>query len=270
MDSADDKISRRKRPIMSDMLKAQSPAQESRWEQVQKEIAATGSYQLTETELIYGAKLAWRNSVRCIGRIQWSKLQVTDKIEQKLKKIQDDLKSQADKITALEQKIEHIEIRSDKINSILEQKIDDMHQNLKISHVCIYGVNETADENIQETIMQIINTNTNLNLREKDIMGCYRVGKRTENANKYRPTILKLANSELKSKLFKNVNKFKGKKIYFAEDLTKHRRILLKEAQTILGVRNVWSYKGYLYTKYEGHNARITCEADITKYTSRN
>jgi len=39
-------------------------------------VEETGTYQLTNTELVYGAKLAWRNSVRCIGRIQWSKLQV--------------------------------------------------------------------------------------------------------------------------------------------------------------------------------------------------
>jgi hypothetical protein len=57
--------------------RASSPAHTSRWEQVQKEVNTTGTYQLTETELIYGAKLAWRNSVRCIGRIQWSKLQVS-------------------------------------------------------------------------------------------------------------------------------------------------------------------------------------------------
>ncbi|XP_049776657.1 nitric oxide synthase, salivary gland [Schistocerca cancellata] len=55
-----------------------SQAHLSRWEQVQREVATTGTYQLTETELVYGAKLAWRNSVRCIGRIQWSKLQVFD------------------------------------------------------------------------------------------------------------------------------------------------------------------------------------------------
>lgn len=58
------------------VFRANSPAQAARWEQIQKEVAATGTYQLTETELIYGAKLGWRNSVRCIGRIQWSKLQV--------------------------------------------------------------------------------------------------------------------------------------------------------------------------------------------------
>lgn len=53
-----------------------SPAHAARWEQVQKEVMASGTYQLTETELVYGAKTAWRNSARCIGRIQWSKLQV--------------------------------------------------------------------------------------------------------------------------------------------------------------------------------------------------
>lgn len=42
-----------------------------------KEIEATGTYQLKDTELIYGAKYAWRNAARCVGRIQWSKLQAS-------------------------------------------------------------------------------------------------------------------------------------------------------------------------------------------------
>ncbi|XP_002021672.2 nitric oxide synthase [Drosophila persimilis] len=55
-----------------------STAHETRWKQVRQSVETLGYYQLTETELIYGAKLAWRNSSRCIGRIQWSKLQVFD------------------------------------------------------------------------------------------------------------------------------------------------------------------------------------------------
>lgn len=47
-----------------------------RLEEVTKEIEATDTYQLRDTELIYGAKHAWRNAARCVGRIQWSKLQV--------------------------------------------------------------------------------------------------------------------------------------------------------------------------------------------------
>lgn len=53
-----------------------SRAHEQRWKEVLAEIKETGTYELTETELIFGAKLAWRNAPRCIGRIQWSKLQV--------------------------------------------------------------------------------------------------------------------------------------------------------------------------------------------------
>lgn len=48
----------------------------ARWESVRRDIHLTGTYDLTETELTFGAKLAWRNSARCIGRIQWAKLQV--------------------------------------------------------------------------------------------------------------------------------------------------------------------------------------------------
>lgn len=54
-----------------------SKAHVDRLEEVTKEIEASGTYQLKDTELIYGAKHAWRNAARCVGRIQWSKLQVT-------------------------------------------------------------------------------------------------------------------------------------------------------------------------------------------------
>ena len=38
-----------------------------------------GFYQHTAEELEYGAKLAWRNSNRCIGRLSWQSLHVIDK-----------------------------------------------------------------------------------------------------------------------------------------------------------------------------------------------
>lgn len=53
-----------------------SKAHVDRLEEVKKEIETSGTYQLKDTELIYGAKHAWRNAARCVGRIQWSKLQV--------------------------------------------------------------------------------------------------------------------------------------------------------------------------------------------------
>jgi nitric-oxide synthase len=45
---------------------------------VQKEIADTGSYTHTFEELEHGAKMAWRNNNRCIGRLFWNTLAVFD------------------------------------------------------------------------------------------------------------------------------------------------------------------------------------------------
>ncbi|MFN3589831.1 MAG: nitric oxide synthase oxygenase [Spirosomataceae bacterium] len=51
---------------------------DSRWQQVKTAIQETGKYELTTDELAYGAKLAWRNSTRCIGRYFWKSLQIKD------------------------------------------------------------------------------------------------------------------------------------------------------------------------------------------------
>ncbi len=46
--------------------------------QLHKEIEQTGTYQQSYNLLAYGAKVAWRNSSRCIGRIHWNTLAVRD------------------------------------------------------------------------------------------------------------------------------------------------------------------------------------------------
>ena len=46
---------------------------------VRAQIAATGSYVHTPDELGYGAKMAWRNASRCIGRLYWRSLVVLDR-----------------------------------------------------------------------------------------------------------------------------------------------------------------------------------------------
>lgn len=43
------------------------------------EIAETGTYRHTPAELAYGARVAWRNSARCIGRLYWRSLRVRDR-----------------------------------------------------------------------------------------------------------------------------------------------------------------------------------------------
>jgi nitric-oxide synthase, bacterial len=45
---------------------------------VRREIDETGTYRHTEDELAHGARVAWRNSNRCIGRLFWESLQLRD------------------------------------------------------------------------------------------------------------------------------------------------------------------------------------------------
>ncbi len=49
-----------------------------RWQEIRDEIAATGTYTHTAQELEFGARVAWRNSARCIGRLYWKSLRIRD------------------------------------------------------------------------------------------------------------------------------------------------------------------------------------------------
>jgi nitric-oxide synthase len=49
-----------------------------RLRQVRREIERTGSYTHTPEELAFGARVAWRNSARCIGRLYWNSLKIRD------------------------------------------------------------------------------------------------------------------------------------------------------------------------------------------------
>ncbi|MFB7426424.1 nitric oxide synthase oxygenase [Streptomyces hydrogenans] len=51
---------------------------DARIRQVRAEIARTGTYEHTPEELAHGARVAWRNAARCIGRLYWSSLVVRD------------------------------------------------------------------------------------------------------------------------------------------------------------------------------------------------
>ena len=52
--------------------------QKKRMNEIEEEIRRTGTYQHTSFEIEHGAKMAWRNSNRCIGRLLWHTLHVFD------------------------------------------------------------------------------------------------------------------------------------------------------------------------------------------------
>ncbi len=58
--------------------KIDSQTQAERLLEVEKEIASTGTWTPSFEELEHGARMAWRNNARCIGRLFWPSLKVRD------------------------------------------------------------------------------------------------------------------------------------------------------------------------------------------------
>jgi len=53
-------------------------SRQARWAEVRRNLLRHGWYEHTPDELAFGARLAWRNSGRCIGRLFWKSLDVVD------------------------------------------------------------------------------------------------------------------------------------------------------------------------------------------------
>ncbi|XP_026742645.1 nitric oxide synthase-like [Trichoplusia ni] len=66
------------RQYYASIRREDTPPHRARLEEIKKDLKVKGTYQLNTPELVFGAKLAWRNAFRCIGRIQWKKLQIFD------------------------------------------------------------------------------------------------------------------------------------------------------------------------------------------------
>ncbi len=56
----------------------QEDAFSHRWQEVEEAIRTRGTYEHTRAELEHGSRVAWRNSVRCVGRHYWHSLQLID------------------------------------------------------------------------------------------------------------------------------------------------------------------------------------------------
>ncbi|SDW58188.1 nitric-oxide synthase [Amycolatopsis xylanica] len=52
---------------------------QARIAEVDRQVKQTGCYRHTTAELEFGARVAWRNSARCIGRLYWNSLYVRDR-----------------------------------------------------------------------------------------------------------------------------------------------------------------------------------------------
>lgn len=172
---------------------------------------------------------------------------ISDKVDDKINKLQQLVNTQEDKIHSL------------------EQKIDDIQQNEKSNNICVYGILEDSNENLRLNMTRLINDSTGVTLKPEDITAVYRIGKPADNTQKPRPVILKLKWYEIKMNIMQNRKKFKGTKIFISEDLTKTRRKLLNDAKAAFGEKQAWTFNGHIFIKKNGINIKLSNSEDLIK-----
>lgn len=173
---------------------------------------------------------------------------IQDKVDEDIKKIKDSIEKNENKV------------------AFLINKIDALEQNEKINNICIYGIQEENQEVLNSKVVKIINDHTQLNYTTRDIMSSYRTGNNESLSQKPRPVIVKFKCFETKQALWKNCAKFKGSRLFIAEDLTKKRRELLWELKNTLGKENAWTFNGTVKAKINNKIVKINNEEDYRKY----
>ena len=95
-----------------------------------------------------------------------------------------------------------------------------------------------------------------------DIDRSHRLGNRKLDKSKPRPIIIKFSRYNLRTRIFKNKRKLKGKRISVTESLTKTRMEKLQKGRKEQSFRNVWSNDGkILYIDVNDRNrVKVFCD----------
>lgn len=95
---------------------------------------------------------------------------------------------------------------------MLEQKMDGIYQREKVNNICIYGLPEENNENLNAQILTMINKYTNLEYKMEYISKTYQIGKQNDVNNKSRPAIVQLSGYHHKMDILEMQKSLKVKK----------------------------------------------------------
>nr|CAI5820151.1 unnamed protein product [Callosobruchus analis] len=105
--------------------------------------------------------------------------------------------------------------------------MDSLEQFCKQCTLRFFGVQECQNENCIRIILNIIRQDMNLtSVSEKDIEAGYRVG--SSNKNEPRAVVVKFCSMQVKTQVYSNKKKLKGKRITVREELTLARMKMVK------------------------------------------
>lgn len=174
-------------------------------------------------------------------------------VETVLKKINEKTKALEENLKQCKEKIE-----------LLETKMEDFKQKEKQNNICIYGIEQTDQENLTEKVLKVLNDKIKIPIKQDDVIKCHRIG---VNTRKQRPVVVKFEKKQLRNLIIKNRKKLKGTNTFITEDLTKTRLELFREAQNKFEKKSVYTHEGNVFVIMGEEKQKISSIADILQLT---
>lgn len=163
-------------------------------------------------------------------------------------------------IKAIRQEYENKVRPLEKQLSELQVTCDNLEQYSRVNNVRIFGVEETDNENVCETVLQLCNNKLGVKLAPSDIDVCYRLPK---GKSSVKSIMVRFTRRTVKDQIYGAKRKLKGTKIVIREDLTKRRQNLLKMAFNIVGPRNAFTRNENIYIKRGTAISKIDNDCDL-------
>lgn len=193
-------------------------------------------------------------------------------LQEKIDKLQLELKDRELHIEHLE---DTMECQKQKITS-MQRRLDNLEKEQKEKNLIIDGVPETNNEILETKLQKIFKDKMGLEIAEKDIVNCHRLGRKPENlTQKRRKIIVTFKNSSIKEKVNRNKNKLKPQneeetqEVYINEDMPSEKTEVffkLRQEKNKQRINAVWIYKSKIHAKLFNKDRPQIIE-DMADYT---
>ena len=152
------------------------------------------------------------------------------------------------KIKSLESKINALEKEHSRLDTALENSQMYSRRNNLIFH----GLKEARDEETDNAIIKFLKSEMNIDLHTNDLDRSHRLGPKTNTKRRPRPIIVKFTRHNVKSQIYAQKKRLKGKPYLITESLTPERLKIYHDAREKYGPKNVWTLDGKVKAKADG------------------
>ncbi len=168
-----------------------------------------------------------------------------------MEQLQERCESIEEENVRLQQQLYKCRDEKDQTIKVLQQKVDDLEQNNKMSHLRIAGLEEEEDEDVQGKVIDVAKQ-LKAKLDPKDIIDARRMG--PGKIGKTRDILVKFASRCKRDIMYKNRKMLHqtSKPVFVNEDLTQRRSQLFYEARRLKKqgrVFGAWSQHGNILIK---------------------